>query len=69
MERNYLEVYPYDRWSEKEMPQYRQGSTFRPTSIEINNGETSPPSLLSEADLIALMEKHGIGKASGFNLF
>lgn len=25
-------------------------------------GETNPPSLLQEADLIALMEKHGIGQ-------
>ncbi|XP_008328483.1 DNA topoisomerase 3-alpha isoform X1 [Cynoglossus semilaevis] len=59
--RNYLDVYPYDRWSAKVIPVYEQGFQFQPTSIEMLDGQTSPPELLTEADLIALMEKHGIG--------
>ncbi|CAI8054414.1 DNA topoisomerase 3-alpha [Geodia barretti] len=59
--RNYLDVFPYDKWSDKTMPVYQENSTFQPSSIEMVEGETSPPSLLQEADLIALMEKHGIG--------
>ncbi|XP_022831153.1 DNA topoisomerase 3-alpha [Spodoptera litura] len=59
--RNYLEVYPYDKWSSKEIHVYDNGQTFNPTSIDILDGNTSPPNLLTEADLIALMEKHGIG--------
>ncbi|XP_049869431.1 DNA topoisomerase 3-alpha [Pectinophora gossypiella] len=59
--RNYLDVYPYDKWSSKEIHVYQNGQTFNPTSIDMLDGTTSPPNLLTEADLIALMEKHGIG--------
>ncbi|XP_074063752.1 DNA topoisomerase 3-alpha isoform X2 [Macrotis lagotis] len=59
--RNYLDVYIYDRWSDKVIPIYEKGSCFQPTTIEMVDGETCPPQLLTEADLIALMEKHGIG--------
>ncbi|XP_072794626.1 DNA topoisomerase 3-alpha isoform X5 [Vicugna pacos] len=59
--RNYLDVYPYDHWSDKTLPVYEQGSRFQPSTVELVDGETSPPQLLTEADLIALMEKHGIG--------
>lgn len=40
---------------------FQTGQTFNPTSIDLVDGSTSPPNLLTEADLIALMEKHGIG--------
>ncbi|ELV14017.1 DNA topoisomerase 3-alpha [Tupaia chinensis] len=59
--RNYLDVYPYDHWSDKLLPVYERGSRFQPSAVEMVDGETSPPQLLTEADLIALMEKHGIG--------
>ncbi|KAF7691107.1 DNA topoisomerase 3-alpha [Silurus meridionalis] len=59
--RNYLEVYPYDKWYNKVIPLYTPETTFQPTAIEMVEGQTSPPQLLTEADLISLMEKHGIG--------
>ena len=59
MERNYLEVYVYDKWSDKEIPDYSNVTEFQPTSIDLIDGSTEPPRLLTEADLIALMDKHG----------
>ncbi|KAM5152554.1 DNA topoisomerase 3-alpha [Mantella aurantiaca] len=59
--RNYLDVYPYDKWNTKVIPVYEMGERFQPTMVEMVDGETSPPQLLTEADLISLMEKHGIG--------
>ncbi|XP_033340128.2 topoisomerase 3-alpha isoform X4 [Megalopta genalis] len=60
-ERNYLNVYIYERWSDKEILVYQEGQIFRPTSINMVQEETSPPQLLTEADLITLMDKFGIG--------
>ena len=61
LQRNYLEVYIYDRWSDKEIIDYEVIREFQPTSTEIVDGNTEAPKLLTEADLIALMDKHGIG--------
>lgn len=59
--KNYLEVYPYEKWNAKEIPVFEKGDEFEPTLIEMVTGETTAPPLLNEADLIALMDKHGIG--------
>lgn len=60
-ERNYLDVYIYDKWNAKQIHKYEQGQVFEPTEITMPEGHTTAPPLLTEADLIALMEKHGIG--------
>lgn len=60
-ERNYLDVYTYEKWNAKQIHKYEQGQRFEPTEIMLHEGATTAPPLLTEADLIALMEKHGIG--------
>lgn len=37
------------------------GQTFEPTAFTMVDGKTSAPNLLTEAELIAMMDKHGIG--------
>ncbi|XP_076233663.1 topoisomerase 3-alpha isoform X2 [Calliopsis andreniformis] len=61
IEKNYLHVYIYEKWSDKEIHIYQEGQVFKPTSIDMVQEETSPPQLLTEADLISLMDKYGIG--------
>uniref|UniRef100_A0A1A9WUA1 DNA topoisomerase n=1 Tax=Glossina brevipalpis TaxID=37001 RepID=A0A1A9WUA1_9MUSC len=60
-ETNYLDIYIYDKWNAKQIHHYEEGQVFDPTEITMAEGATTAPSLLTEADLIALMEKHGIG--------
>ncbi|KAL2022325.1 hypothetical protein VTK56DRAFT_5723 [Thermocarpiscus australiensis] len=62
LERNYLDVYPYENWTgTAELPKFTVGERFEPTEAMITEGKTSPPGYLTEADLIALMEANGIG--------
>lgn len=62
LERNYLDVYPWDRWeSSQTMPRYRENERFKPNEVNMNDGETSPPGYLTEPELIALMDANGIG--------
>jgi len=62
LERNYLDVYPYDKWEgTAELPKFTRGEQFEPTEAMITEGKTSAPSYLTEADLLALMDANGIG--------
>jgi DNA topoisomerase-3 len=62
LERNYLEVYTYDRWqSSQQLPNFREGERFEPNEANIVSGKTSPPNYLTEPELIALMDANGIG--------
>ncbi|KAG8718055.1 DNA topoisomerase [Ceratobasidium sp. 395] len=61
LERNYLEVYKYDKWTGKNLPDFEEGQEFMPNVCELRDGETSSPALLTEADLVTLMDKNGIG--------
>ncbi|KAI8368332.1 DNA topoisomerase [Choanephora cucurbitarum] len=61
LEKNYLEVYPYDKWTGNQIPEFQQGHEFIPDTLEMVPGKTSPPRLLTETDLIGMMEKNEIG--------
>jgi DNA topoisomerase-3 len=61
LEKNYLEVYPYFKWNAKEVPKYQANEEFIPQSVMMADGRTVPPQLLTESELISLMEKNGIG--------
>lgn len=59
--RNYLDVYAYEKWGDTTIPNYVVGQQFIPTRLTLDSGTTSPPPLLSEADLLNCMDKAGIG--------
>ncbi|KNG48423.1 prokaryotic type I DNA topoisomerase [Stemphylium lycopersici] len=60
--RNYLDVYPYDKWeSSQVLPQYAVGESFEPTEANMEEGQTTAPGYLTEPELIALMDANGIG--------
>ncbi|KAL3468461.1 DNA topoisomerase [Aspergillus heterothallicus] len=62
LERNYLDVYVYDKWeSTQQLPNYRMGEEFEPTNANIFDGKTTAPTYLTEPELIGLMDANGIG--------
>lgn len=60
----YLDVMaPYERWAGRDMPAtlLEVGKSVPIAALNLRRSETQPPPLLSEADLISLMDRHGIG--------
>ncbi|SCZ88447.1 BZ3500_MvSof-1268-A1-R1_Chr2-1g04416 [Microbotryum saponariae] len=60
-ERNYLDVYIYDKWAGNLLPSFEVGERFVPDECSLDEGSTTRPNLLTEADLVSLMDKNGIG--------
>lgn len=62
LERNYLDVYVYDKWeSSAPLPVFQEREVFEPTEAVITEGKTTAPNYLTEPELIALMDANGIG--------
>ncbi|EXJ71281.1 DNA topoisomerase III [Cladophialophora psammophila CBS 110553] len=62
LERNYLDVYVYDKWeSSQQLPEFTLGETFEPSEANMLEGKTTAPGYLTEPELIALMDANGIG--------
>lgn len=59
--KHYLDVYVYDKWTDKNLPEFVEGERFMPSVCELREGQTTKPHLLTEADLVTLMDKNGIG--------
>ena len=47
---------------EESLPTCQKGDTFTVGEVKMLEKQTSPPDYLTEAELITLMEKHGIGE-------
>ena len=45
-----MDVYTYDKWADKFLPNFEEGEQFRPTICEIREGETTQPNLLMDAE-------------------
>ena len=61
IERNYLDIYTFDSWSSHTIPNFTMREKLMPTKLEMARGTTSRPTMLTEAELIGLMDQSGIG--------
>lgn len=60
-DKGWMEVYPFETTVESLLPPVEEGETVDVKEIKNIKAETSPPKRLTEAELLTLMDKHGIG--------
>ena len=51
----------WERWEGNLLPPFAVGMSFVPSVLMLRESSTAPPPLLSESDLISLMDANGIG--------
>lgn len=64
LKKGFLEVYPYEEWNDKFIPGFQKDEIIKyneNSKFEVTEGKTKPPAQMSEAELIELMDKNGIG--------
>ena len=57
----WLEIYDFEVKNDKFLPDIAEGETAAVKKIQNTASKTSPPKKLTEAELLTLMDKHGIG--------
>ena len=61
-ERGFLDVYEkYDPWKSKTLPKLEKTRFYPFSELSMKESTTEPPGLLTESELISLMDKNGIG--------
>lgn len=61
LDRAWLDIFFYERWGSGCLPNFTVGQSLTPDAVVMHEGTTQPPPLLSEANLITMMDQHGIG--------
>jgi len=61
IDRGWLEVYPFSNWVDDPLPAFAMNEVVPVSAMEMTESSTQPPPLLSEADLISMMDRNGIG--------
>lgn len=51
----------WERWDGNLLPDFTVGQEFVPSTLQLRESTTHAPPLLSESDLIAIMDDNGIG--------